>query len=246
MKVREITEQTSSMQALVRHIKESVPLCDSIFRYQSEAYFDTFRKAKQLREAGSLPALDWESEEMLGTDIGESVEINGKTVWLDVPYLYENDEIEEAGRLRDIKIDHPKHKIIVKVSDDIPPGKMGSYTLFVNGKEIGKYDSFGRAKKALKTSLPEAEYNGKDVELNKPKRGGSKKFYVYTKNKKGNVIKVSFGQQGMTVKTDDPGRVKAFVDRHDCKNKNDRTKASYWSCRLPRYKSLGIKGGQWW
>jgi hypothetical protein len=97
-----------------------------------------------------------------------------------------------------------------------------------------------------KLAANEAKYQGKDVELNKPKRGGSKKFYVYTKNKKGNVIKVSFGQQGMTVKTDDPGRVKAFVDRHDCKNKNDRTKASYWSCRLPRYKSLGIKGGQWW
>jgi hypothetical protein len=101
-------------------------------------------------------------------------------------------------------------------------------------------------KQDMDESVNEAEYQGKTVTLNTPKRGGSKKFYVYTKNKKGNVIKVSFGQQGMTVKTDNPGRVKAFVDRHDCKNKNDRTKAGYWSCRLPRYKSLGIKGGQWW
>jgi len=246
MKVREITEQTSSMQALVRHIKESVPLCDSIFRYQSEAYFDTFRKAKQPREAGSLPALDWESEEMLGTDIGESVEINGKTVWLDVPYLYENDEIEEAGRLRDIKIDHPKHKIIVKVSDDIPPGKMGSYTLFVNGKEIGKYDSFGRAKKALKTSLPEAEYNGKDVELNKPKRGGSKKYYVYVKNPKtGRVKKISFGDvTGLRTKSGNKKRAKSFAARHNCEKKNDKMKAGYWACRLPRYGL--VKGGKWW
>lgn len=95
--------------------------------------------------------------------------------------------------------------------------------------------------------LEEAKYQGKDVELNKPKRGGSKKFYVYTKNKKGNVIKVSFGDTtGLSVKANDPKRVASFVARHDCKNKNDRTKASYWSCRLPRYKSLGIKGGQWW
>ena len=101
-------------------------------------------------------------------------------------------------------------------------------------------------KQDMDESVNEAEYQGKTVTLNTPKRGGSKKFYVYTKNKKGNVIKVSFGQQGMTVKTDDPGRVKAFVDRHNCKQKNDRTKAGYWSCRLPRYKSLGIKGGQWW
>lgn len=93
----------------------------------------------------------------------------------------------------------------------------------------------------------EAEYQGKKVKLNNPKRGGSKKFYVYVRDPKTkNIKKVSFGSSGMSVKTSDPKRVKAFVARHDCKNKNDKTKASYWSCRLPRYKSLGIKGGQWW
>ena len=233
-------------QALARHVKEGVPLPDSLFRYQSDAYFDTFKYAKQLREAGILQELDWESEEMLATDIGESVELKGVgRVWLDVPYLYENDEIEEAGRLRDIKIDHPKHKIIVKVSDDIPPGKMGSYTLFVNGKEIGKYDSFGRAQKALKTSLPEAEYQGKEVELNKPKRGGSKKYYVYVKNPKtGNVKKISFGDPGLKTKSGNKGRAKSFAARHNCEKKNDKTKAGYWACRLPRYGL--VKGGKWW
>ena len=114
----------------------------------------------------------------------------------------------------------------------------------INNQQADRYIYL--IKQEMDESLEEAEYQGKKVTLNTPKRGGSKKFYVYTKNKKGNVIKVSFGQQGMTVKTDDPGRVKAFVDRHNCKQKNDRTKAGYWSCRLPRYKSLGIKGGQWW
>lgn len=94
----ESTESTNeSLQALARHVKEGVPLVDSLFRYQSEAYFDTFKKAKQLREAGSLPELDWESEEMLATDIGESVELKGVgRVWLDVPYLNEDESIEEA------------------------------------------------------------------------------------------------------------------------------------------------------
>jgi len=86
-----------SLKALAEHVKKQVPLCDSLFRYQSEAYFDTFKKAKQLREAGALPELDWESEEMLGTDIGESVELKGVgRVWLDVPYLNEDKSIEEA------------------------------------------------------------------------------------------------------------------------------------------------------
>lgn len=84
-------ESKESLKALARHIKEGVPLVDSLFRYQSEAYFDTFKTAKKLREAGSLPELDWESEEMLGTDIGESVVLeNGERVWLDVPYLEES------------------------------------------------------------------------------------------------------------------------------------------------------------
>ena len=62
-----------SLEALARHVKEGVPLVDSLFRYQREAYFDTFKTAKKLREAGALPELDWESEEMLGHDLGESV-----------------------------------------------------------------------------------------------------------------------------------------------------------------------------
>ena len=100
-------------------------------------------------------------------------------------------------------------------------------------------------------ALAEAEYQGKQVDLNKPKRGGSKKFYVYTKNKKGNVIKVSFGADSgggkLAVKLKDPKARKAFADRHNCDQKNDKTKAGYWSCRLPRYaKSLGLSGGGTW
>lgn len=198
MKLNEITKPTQplteSEKALAEHISRGVPLCDSLFRYQSEAYFDTFIKAKKLREAGELPELDWESEEMLGTDIGESVALKGiGRVWLDVPYLDESDELEEA------------------------------------------------------------EYQGKKVELNKPKRGGSKKFYVYTKNPKtGKVKKVSFGAASgggsLAVKLKDPKARKAFADRHNCDQKNDKTKAGYWSCRLPRYaKSLGLSGGgTWW
>jgi hypothetical protein len=100
--------------------------------------------------------------------------------------------------------------------------------------------------------LTEAKYKGKNVPLNKPKRGGSKKFYVYTKNDKGNVIKVSFGAKSgggnLAVKLRDPKARKAFADRHNCEQKNDKTKAGYWACRLPRYaKSLGLSGGgKWW
>ena len=90
-------------------------------------------------------------------------------------------------------------------------------------------------------SLQEAEYRGKDVPLNKPKRGGSKKFYVYTKNKKGNVVKVSFGgTTGLNVKIDEPGARSSFAARHQCATKKDKTKPGYWACNIGRYwKSLG-------
>ena len=93
--------------------------------------------------------------------------------------------------------------------------------------------------------LSEAEYHGKEVELGKPKRGGPKKFFVYVKNKSGNVIKVSFGDtSGLKAKINDPEARKSFVARHQCHLKKDRTKPSYWSCRLPYYaKSLGLSGG---
>ena len=79
----------------------------------------------------------------------------------------------------------------------------------------------------------DAEYQGKKVKLNNPVRGGSKKFYVYVKNKKGNVIKVSFGDTtGLSIKRDDPERRKSFRARHKCDQKKDKTTPGYWSCKF--------------
>ena len=97
--------------------------------------------------------------------------------------------------------------------------------------------------------INEAEYKGKEVDLNKPKRGGSKKYYVYVKNPQtGKIKKVSFGAKSgggnLAVKIKDPQARKDFASRHNCKDKKDRTKPGYWSCNLPRYaKLLGLVGG---
>jgi hypothetical protein len=102
-----------------------------------------------------------------------------------------------------------------------------------------------------------AEYQGRKVELDKPKKGGSKKFFVYVKNPKtGKVKKVEFGAKGggqsLRVKLRDPKARKAFDARHGCSKgrHNDKTKAGYWSCRLPRFwhkMSGGAKiNAAWW
>lgn len=114
--------------------------------------------------------------------------------------------------------------------------------------DIGEYGLFEGSKVPLDLPLvDEAEYQGKNVDLNKPKRGGSKKFYVYVRDPKTkNIRKVSFGAKdgggNLAVKLDDPKRRKAFADRHNCKDKKDKTKPGYWACRINKYwKSLGGK-----
>lgn len=81
--------------------------------------------------------------------------------------------------------------------------------------------------------LKEAEYQGRKVSLGKPFRtsGGPKKFSVYVKNKKGNVVKINFGDPNMRIKKNIPGRRKSFRARHKCSTAKDRTSARYWSCR---------------
>lgn len=108
--------------------------------------------------------------------------------------------------------------------------------------EIGTYGVYEGAIVPIDCPLMEAE---KDVELNSPKRGGSKKFYVYVRNEKGNVVKVEFGDtSGLKAKINDPEARKSFAARHQCDQKKDKTKPGYWACRLPYYaKQLGLSGG---
>ena len=77
----------------------------------------------------------------------------------------------------------------------------------------------------------EAEYQGRDVKLNKPMQGDVKKFKVYVKNDKGNVVKVNFGDPNMRIKKSNPARRKSFRARYNCDNPGPKTKARYWSCR---------------
>jgi hypothetical protein len=121
----------------------------------------------------------------------------------------------------------------------------------VENTSIGEYGEFEGKLVSLDVPfveeelLNEIEYQGKEVQLNKPKRGGSKKFYVYVKNPKtGKVKKVAFGAAGggqnLAVKIRDPKARRAFAARQNCARKKDRTTPGYWSCNIGRYwKSLG-------
>tara|TARA_Y100000004_G_scaffold28572_1_gene29351 strand:+ start:4282 stop:5001 length:720 start_codon:yes stop_codon:yes gene_type:complete len=80
-------------------------------------------------------------------------------------------------------------------------------------------------------NVNEAEYKGRKVKLNKPMQGDKKKFKVYVKNPKGNVVPVHFGQKGARIKKSNPERRSNFRARHNCDNPGPRHKARYWSCK---------------
>lgn len=101
----------------------------------------------------------------------------------------------------------------------------------------------------IKERLDEAEHKGKKVRIGKPFRtpGEGKKFAVYVNSPSGRVKKVRFGDPKLTVKNNNPARAKSFRARHKCSQKNDRTKAGYWACRIGRYaKSVGLKSSKSW
>jgi hypothetical protein len=108
--------------------------------------------------------------------------------------------------------------------------------------DIGKWDLYEGVHVPLDYPMMEE----KDPELNKPKRGGSKKFYVYVRDPKTkNIKKVEWGDTtGLKLKLDDPAARKSFAARHRCDQQKDRTSAAYWACRTPFYsKQLGLSSG---
>lgn len=85
--------------------------------------------------------------------------------------------------------------------------------------------------KSEKTVTASDKNKGKT--LNKPFRtpGGPKKFSVYVKNDKGNIVKVNFGDPHLSIKRDQPNRRKNYRARHHCETPGPKWKANYWSCR---------------
>ena len=128
---------------------------------------------------------------------------------------------------------------------------------YINETDLGEYGVYEGMKVPLdypmmyEDDLDEAEYKGRDVELNKPRRGGRKKFYVYVRDPKTkNVKKVQWGSRDMSVKIADPARRKSFAARHRCKltTKKDKATPRYWACRTGRYPHLtgSKKRYKWW
>jgi len=120
---------------------------------------------------------------------------------------------------------------IVKEADlDLLNTDLGDFAIFENKRVPLDFPMEYNEKVA-------AKYKGKDVKLNSPQRGGSKKFYVYVKCGD-KVKKISFGSKDMSIKISDDKRRKSFVARHKCESKKDKCTAGYWACAIGRFPRL--------
>ena len=239
------------------HVEHQIPVTENIFRAGSKSHVSLILETRILHELGVIKLLGKDKWLFENTDLGKYDEFEGKMVPLDLPLIMEDERpsnIHDERTLFDMLFtwagDKPFKTIIdanklmfafredpsgtievlksIKGGQDIPPAFLTSLKYYA--------EKYGK-------TLNESDDKKKTPPIGKPKRGGSKKFYVYVRKPGGGVKKVSFGDTtGLSAKINNPEARRAFAKRHDCANKKDRTKASYWSCRLPRYaKLLGLK-----
>jgi len=242
--------------SLKYHLDNGLTLHEHVYRYSSDAFVNLFAEAREALRNEDIDLNEEDKELLETTDIGEYAEYNGMKVPLDLPMvspkynaifeigclidemIEDENKIDEAASI-DEMIDFELVKELVEsIGGNINMNKFRK-AVSINNENFD-YNGFEMLKASV-DYIPEAEYKGKKVQLNKPKRGGSKKFYVYVKNPKtGNVKKVSFGDTGLSVKFKKKGARASFAARHKCAQKKDKTKAGYWSCNIGRYwKSLG-------
>lgn len=261
---RALALQLPLREEIEDHLKTEEGIFNNHYRLLSEAFFRFIEQTRTMYQAGAIE-LSEADVEILESDLGQYGDYFGKQVPLDCPMVDEEeltededgdkDHIEEEKKYFNIGIEclDGLIKYVEKEDNDANSRRKKEYKKIAEqSRELR--DLMKKHLDGYKEQVDEAKKNGRDVDLNKPMRSsGPKKFKVYVKNKKGNVIQVNFGAKegggNLAVKLDDPEARKNFAARHKCDQRNDKTTPSYWSCRLPRYaKQLGLSGGgsHWW
>ena len=224
-------------EGLQYHIDKKIPLFETVYRIGSDKHLALSKEARKMYSRNVIDLCE-EDEALIGTHLGEFGLYEGESVPLDLPMLNEA-YYEVAADLGDKKAKENLDSF-EEVQDFMDKmAKRNAISVDVTNfdkdkKQTIKYNWTGnkweQASKSdiNESELEEAEFKGKDVPLNKPKRGGSKAYYVYVRDPKTKKIKkVSFGSGGLRAKIKNKEARNAFAARHNCKNKKDRTKAGY-------------------
>jgi|TARA_B100001769_G_scaffold267893_1_gene255769 hypothetical protein len=211
------------------HLDKNIPLFESVFRIGSNAHLKLIKEARKMYSRDIIDLCE-DDVQLIKTNIGEFAMYEGESVPLDLPMLNESYDYDEVAQ-SEFGMDY----------DQLGPGEKEWVRDEIDNM-LSEDEQLDEKKKAKKKK--------KDPPIGKPKRGGPKAYYVYVRDPKTKRIKkVTFGSGGLRAKIRNPKARNAFAKRHRCSEKNDRTKASYWSCRLPRYASqlgLGANMNTFW
>ena len=92
-----LKENIQISESLQYHIDNGLTLTNNIFRVYSKSYFDLVNEVRNLWKEGRIE-LNEEDTLMVESDLGQRVKIRGEIVYLDAPYIVEEEEdiIEEA------------------------------------------------------------------------------------------------------------------------------------------------------
>ena len=231
-------QEIVGLPTLQYHLDNKLTLSECIYRYSSDSFIQLFAEARQAVRDGKITLNEQDLDLLENTDIGEYGMYEGEKKALDLPMIdegtFEDDEIAIYDGKDGLTYIYKRENGYYGYNDDF------DFVAKDRDELEQKLNGWGYSLQA--GSLDEGEYHGKNVPLNKPKRGGSKKFVVYVKDPKSkNIKKVSFGgTTGLNVKIDEPGARSSFAARHQCDKKKDKTKPGYWACNIGRYwKSLG-------
>ena len=264
IKLKDILTEAEVSKELWYHIENDISLEECVFRYGSKKYFILMNEAKSLMNEGTN--FDNKTKALLETDLGEFGMYEGKEVALDFPMINESSGPFASTHPWAYGPDNEfgmftysdEIESLAKMVADKMGGKVEGYGLTDDGEIVVAtngmdyiVDRQGNIKDE-RQSFTENKKKKKDPPIGKPKRSssGGKAYKVFVRDPKTKKVKtVRFGSGGLRAKIRNPKARNAFAKRHDCKNKKDRTKASYWSCNLPRYApalGLGPKMNTFW
>lgn len=90
-----LKENVKVSDALNYHIENGLTLTNNVFRVYSQGYFDLVNEIRDLWNEGKIN-LNEEDILMVESDLGERVKINGEIVYLDAPYIQQDETLSEA------------------------------------------------------------------------------------------------------------------------------------------------------
>lgn len=104
-----LNEQVAPIsESVLYHINNDLPIHDNVYRIYSEKFFNLYNESRILKESGAVKFFG-DDLELLETNIGETGMYGNTEVYLDVPFVEDEEEylVEAQHRGKNVKLNKP-------------------------------------------------------------------------------------------------------------------------------------------